>query len=111
MNFEIYKENDICILRPTGRMDKETIPEFEELLFSLIDSTPVKLLIDMQRVTFLAGAALGVLLAVAKRLSGGADRLCLFGLSGRTREVFEVSGFVSILEIHSDEISARGEVR
>ncbi|MBG6202958.1 anti-anti-sigma factor [Labrenzia sp. EL_13] len=111
MNIEIYKENTLCIVRPAGRIDLVTLEDFEATLLDLMETSSTSLLIDMGRVTFLAGAGLGVLLAIALRLRRQAGQLGVFGLSGRVQEVFELSGFVSVLDIHPDEVSARGEVR
>ncbi|WP_306145272.1 STAS domain-containing protein [Roseibium sp. MMSF_3412] len=110
MNIEIYRENAVCIVRPAGRIDLATLDEFESSLRALIETAPAQLLVDMGRVTFLAGAGLGVLLATAMTLKGHAGYMGVFGVSGPVREVFEVSGFASVLDLHPDELSARGEV-
>ncbi|WP_434051396.1 MAG: STAS domain-containing protein [Roseibium sp.] len=111
MNIEIYRESTLCIVRPSGRIDLATLDEFESSLRDLIVTVPAKLLIDMERVTYLAGAGLGVLLATAMYLKGHTSQMGVFGVTGRVRELFEVSGFSSVLDIHPDELSARGEVR
>lgn len=110
MNIEIYRENTLCIVRPAGRIDLATLDEFESSLRAQIETAPAQLLIDMERVTYLAGAGLGVLLATAMTLKGHASHMGVFGVSGPVREVFEVSGFASVLDVHPDELSARGEV-
>ncbi|WP_299481052.1 STAS domain-containing protein [uncultured Roseibium sp.] len=110
MKIEIYRENALCIVRPSGRIDLATLAEFESSLRELLETAPPKLLIDMGKVTYLAGAGLGVLLATATYLRGHASQMGVFGVSGRVREVFEVSGFASVLNVHADEMSARGEV-
>nr|WP_319382654.1 STAS domain-containing protein [uncultured Roseibium sp.] len=98
-------------MRPSGRIDLATVDEFESSLRDQIETSPAKLLVDMGKVTYLAGAGLGVLLASAMTLKGHARQMGVFGVSGRVRELFEVSGFASVLDVHPDELSARGEVR
>lgn len=110
MIIEIYRENTLCIIRPAGRIDLATVDEFESSLRDQIETAPAKLLIDMGKVTYLAGAGLGVLLATAMTLKGHASQMGVFGVSGRVGELFEVSGFGSVLDVHPDELSARGEV-
>ncbi|MEP3279273.1 MAG: STAS domain-containing protein [Stappiaceae bacterium] len=110
MNIEISKEEKLCIVRPVGRIDATTSAEFEKSLSEMVELAPSKLLIDMGNVTYVASAVLSVLLGIANQLRKNANQLRLFGLSGLTQEVFEISGFISVLDIHPDEASARGEV-
>jgi anti-anti-sigma factor len=51
---------------------------------------------------------LRVLLGAAKRLRASAGTLGMFGLNQSVREVFEISGFSSILPVYQSEAEAVG---
>lgn len=110
MNFEISREESLCIIRPRGRIDATNSVAFERSLSELVESGSQALLIDMANVTYVASAGLRALLGVATRLRSNANQVRLFGLSGLPREVFEVSGLIAVLDVHPDEDSARGEL-
>ena len=64
-----------------------------------MDGGEKKILVDFNLVDFVASSGLRVLLATAKRLKseGGTLRIC--GLNESVAEVFEMSGFDTILNV------------
>jgi len=62
--------------------------------------------VDFTALDYISSAGLRVLLGTAKRLSGagGAQHLC--GLTETVREVFQISGFSTILAVFATEAEA-----
>jgi anti-anti-sigma factor len=101
--------DDICILRPQGRLDSATGSAFEKDLLSRIDGGAQKLLLDFSKLQYISSAGLRIVLIAAKRMKAGGGRMALCSLNRQISEVFEISGFGSILDIvpSHDEAVAR----
>jgi anti-anti-sigma factor len=70
-----------------------------------------KMVIDCTALDYISSAGLRVLLGTAKRLSaagagGAGGTLRLFGLNETVREVFDISGFSTILAVFATEAAA-----
>jgi len=88
-----------------GNLDTTTAPEVQARFDGLIEAGTTTLVADFSAVDFVSSAGLRVLLATAKKLRpNGALRL--FGLNPSVREVFDVSGFSTIIPIFEDQSAA-----
>ncbi|MGC9456973.1 MAG: STAS domain-containing protein [Halothiobacillaceae bacterium] len=93
--------DDILTVRPEGRLDSNTAPDFEQYLLGKLVDHP-RVVIDFTGVDYVSSAGLRVLLMGAKRVRQGQGQLALCGLQDAIRQVFEISGFLSILEVCDD---------
>ncbi len=94
------------VLEPSGRLDSVTAKDFETALIGKIDAGAKRVVLDLGQLAYISSAGLRVLLIAAKRLKSVGGALVLCGLNPSVREVFEISGFVSILEVHPDRDTA-----
>ena len=78
----------------------------EETLTELIEGGSTKLLISLAQVDFVSSAGLRVLLATAKKLGGIGGQLRVSDLNDTVNEVFEISGFTTILSVIATEAEA-----
>ena len=93
INFITNDENLYISL--DGRLDTITAPEFEEFLkLNLNGVKNVKL--DCEKLSYISSAGLRVLLSLNKKMKSS---LKLVNVQEVVMEVFEVTGFVDILEI------------
>jgi anti-anti-sigma factor len=88
-----------------GSLDTTTAPETQAHLDALIAGGALTLIADFGDVDFVSSAGLRVLLATAKKLRP-AGLLRLYGLNAAVREVFDVSGFSTIIPIFEDQAAA-----
>lgn len=102
MKIEFRDQNGVTVVSLEGRLDTTSSPEIRAALDRAVDDGASKLLLDFEGVDFVSSAGLRVLLAMAKRLqkSGGGLRVC--NLNETVSEVFEISGFTSILAVFPD---------
>ena len=63
-------------------------------------------MVDFSALTYVSSAGLRVILMAAKRVKQSQGKLVLFGLSPQVREVFEISGFLKILDVVDDRAAA-----
>jgi len=95
------------VVSVTGRVDAVTAPDLEKQLFALIDDGAARLIVDFGEMEYISSAGLRVILATAKKLKTVNGSICLAGLQGPVREVFEISGFFSIFKAYETVAEAR----
>jgi anti-anti-sigma factor len=99
--------NDIHIVGINGSLDSTTSPEAKKSIDAVLVGAK-KVLLDFSQLDYISSAGLRVLLGTAKHLRGSGGKLGLFGLNQSVREVFEISGFSSILSVYQSEPEALG---
>lgn len=106
MNIKTTESGDVSILEVQGHLDTNTSPEAESSINALIDAGATKLLINFAAVEYISSAGLRVLLATAKKLKGAGGDLRICNLNATVQEVFDISGFSSILTVSSNQEEA-----
>jgi anti-anti-sigma factor len=105
----VRESNDINIIDLEGSLDTGTAPVLNGKLDELTGGGVSKILIVLTGVDFVSSAGLRVLLATTKKLrkTGGDLRLC--GLNETVQEVFEISGFDSLMKVFGEEADAMSD--
>jgi len=106
MDITETKSAGTLILAPNGRLDTASAPAFHERLLSCIDGGETSVLLDLMQVDYISSAGLRSLLIAVKRLQACDGRFALCALTDNVREVLQVSGFDTILDIHPDRATA-----
>lgn len=94
------------IVAIAGHLDSNTAPRAQQALDAVPVSAGARLLLDFSAVDYISSAGLRVMLGMAKRLGAAGGELRLFGLNASVREVFDVSGFSTILAVSATEADA-----
>jgi anti-sigma B factor antagonist len=105
MNITEYVDREVAVLALSGRIDGATSGEAEAATLARLGAVSA-LVIDLRQVDYVSSAGLRVILMAAKAARSGAKRLVLAGLTPQVQEVFDISGFSSILEIHTSSQKA-----
>ncbi len=90
----------VCEMRPKGRIDSATGPAFEKDVLLQIEEGRRRLLLDFAELVYISSAGLRIVLLAAKRMKTAGGKLALCSLNPQIAEVFEISGFNRILDIH-----------
>jgi len=108
MEIAVTESGDVRILSFKGNLDTNTSPDAEGEINGLIDGGAQKLLVNFENLDYISSAGLRILLATAKKMkaSGGDLRICC--LNQTVQEVFDISGFATILSVTSSEEEALG---
>ena len=106
MEITTRSEQDVTIVALAGHLDSNTSPEAQQALDAILAGGVAKVVIDFSALDYISSAGLRVLLGTAKRLKQERGALRLFGLNETVREVFEISGFATILTVVDTEASA-----
>ena len=98
--------NDVKVVQIEGELDTSSSPEAQKQLNQLREQGVKKILLDLTKLDFISSAGLRVLLATAQELKedGGDLRVC--SLNREVREVFDVSGFSTLLMVFDNEAKA-----
>ena len=94
------------VMTLNGRLDAASVQAFHERLLNCIDGGATSVLLDLALLDYISSAGLRSLLTAAKRLQAGDGRFAVCALTGNVREVFQVSGFDTIIESHPDRATA-----
>ena len=106
MDIGIRTNGEINILDFSGNLDTNTSPEAEAEVNRLIDEGCHQLVFNFGELNFISSSGLRVLLATAKKLKISQGRMVVCNLNETVQEVFDISGFSSILNTVPDEDQA-----
>ncbi|MEA4861692.1 MAG: STAS domain-containing protein [Victivallaceae bacterium] len=98
MEIVLQNKNNYRYLSFSGRLDASTSQEADQQLRNQLDDC-VKLLIDLEELTYISSAGLRVLLIIAKQMKNHDGDLVLCNLSDTVQEVFDISGFSAIFKL------------
>jgi len=100
MELNVKNEDKGTLVTVTGRMDAVSSPEFEKELARLIDEGNINFVIDLAGLDYISSSGLRSILVTAKKLKGKNGQILLASLQAVVKEVFEISGFSTIIPIH-----------
>ena len=99
-------EGEVKVVELEGNIDTNTSPTVQDHLTVLINKGSSKILINFEKINYISSAGLRILLATAKQLRANQGDLRLCNLNQGVQDVFEISGFSSILSVHGTEAEA-----
>jgi len=106
MQIFVSTVDDVIVVHLQGKLDHLTSPITQEKLIELIDQGGRKIVVNFKNLDYISSAGLRVLLSTVKQLKnfGGEIRIC--SLNEIVEEVFDISGFATILKIFTSEAEA-----
>ena len=97
MTITKHTDGDKLTIALEGRLDTSTAPELEAELNASLDGI-TDLVLDMKDLVYLSSAGLRVVLAAQKRMNKQ-GHMTVKNVCADIMEVFEITGFVDILDI------------
>lgn len=105
MEINHKEENGIVFLTFKGRLDGSSAVEAEETIRTIFKGQNNRLLFDFEFLEYLSSAGLRLVLGAAKEIKRRDGKFVLCALNSYVKEVFEVSGFGTIIPI-ADSVEA-----
>ncbi len=99
------QKNEYKVIEFSGNLDTATSPDVEKRVNECIESGDLKFVFNFENTKYMSSSGLRVLLATAKKLRGKGE-LKISNLNSVIEEVFDVSGFSSILNVYTTEEEA-----
>ena len=98
MKLDVKTEGKKMEVTLGGRMDSATAPEFEREIFPQLEGI-TELVLDFSDLAYLSSAGLRVLLSCQKKMNAAKGSMVVKNVNEIIMEVFEATGFDSILTI------------
>jgi len=92
-------ENEILTFAIAGRLDAATAPIADETIKKTLAENTKRLLFDLSGLEYLSSGGLRVILGAAKEIRRREGKVALAGLNQYVYEIFDVSGFSSMIPI------------
>jgi anti-anti-sigma factor len=99
MEINTKEESGIVQIEIIGRLDAASASEADETVAAILKEGASKLLFNLGQLDYLSSAGLRVLLAAAKKIRLIEGKVVLCSLTEYVKEIFEVSGFESLIPI------------
>ncbi len=93
------KEKDALVISIKGRLDAVTTPVLDKDLAELMAGGENFVVLNLRDLDYISSAGLRTILAATKKLREKQGRLHLASLKNVVREVFDISGFSSIIPV------------
>ena len=100
------KHASATVLALAGRLDGLASPALEKQVDAVFASGAKVLVLDLSNLAYVSSAGLRVFLTAAKKFKSAGGRATFATLPASIREVFELSGFLSVLDVRADVASA-----
>ena len=82
-----------------GELDTAAAVEVEQTLQPLYDSQGKDVVIDCEHLEYIASSGLRILISILKGAKSGGSKVVLKSLNDDIKEVFRLTGFISLFEI------------
>jgi anti-anti-sigma factor len=105
MQIDISVEKEVAVTSVNGRLDSISSHKLDEHLAAIAPDARAVLL-DFAGLTYISSAGLRVVLKAAKLARATGASLAVCGLSPQVHEVFDVSGFSTLIPVHADRAAA-----
>jgi len=106
MEITFSDAGDIKVVRFDGMIDTVTAADVEAALTQLLSDGANKILLNFEQLSYINSIGLRVILVVAKQLKRSEGQLRICSLNEPVREVFDITGFSSILTVVDTEPEA-----
>lgn len=111
MEIVIREMGDIRVVDIIGRIDTGTSPAAETAISSLLEGGNSKIVINLVQTEWLSSSGLRVLLVAAKKLSAMKGKLKICQPNEVVKEILDISGFSTILDVRASEAEALVELQ
>jgi anti-anti-sigma factor len=99
MNIQVEEIGGVTIIPLEGRLDGNNAGVAEGVFLGLFAEGKGTFVFDFSELQYISSAGLRVILVAAKKLRASKGRMICANLAEQVYDVFEMSGFTSILEI------------
>ena len=96
----------VWVVTARGRLDGATSGAFAQRVEALVTGSEPRLVVDFAGVEFVSSAGLRAVLALVKKVKNVHGALALCAVQPAVREVLEITGFASMIDIHPERAAA-----
>ncbi len=101
MKYSIQEKGDVVVFAPEGELDVSNIPELKKVFNQILHEGHTKVVIDLDKVTYMDSSALGVLVNGLKELRQRNGTLKIANLTGNVERIFKLTRLIKFFETYS----------
>jgi anti-anti-sigma factor len=98
MKTTLEKRDGKMIATLIGELDTAAAIDVEKALQPLYESKGVDVVIDCEKLEYIASSGLRILLSILKKTKAGGSKVTLLNVNDEIRTVFELTGFISLFD-------------
>lgn len=98
MKSAIEQLEDKFLVTLDGELDTAAAEEVEQILQPLYNTNGLDVIIDCTNLEYIASSGLRILISILKGAIAGGSKVVLKGLNDDIKEVFKLTGFISLFE-------------
>lgn len=102
MEITSRSQDNVMILKISGRLDTTHYNEFEKKLMQIIDEGQTRIAMDLENLDYISSSGLRVFLMGLKRLNTRGGHMALCCLQESISSIFRIAGFNTIFSIFPD---------
>lgn len=106
MTIAIEPNEKAHIIALQGQVNSSNAATVETEVLDVVQKGARNVLLNMTELSYISSAGLRVVLVLAKRLKQAGGKLVIYGMQPHVREVFDVSGFLAILNVTATRTEA-----
>lgn len=106
MTIAIESNEKAHIVSLQGQVNSSNAATVEAEVLAVVQQGAKNVLLNMTELSYISSAGLRVVLVLAKRLKQAGGKLVIYGMQPHVREVFDVSGFLAILNVTATRAEA-----
>ncbi len=100
------RSDGILVLSTEGRIDGSNAHRFHDQINKAITSEDKNIVLDLEGLEYISSAGLRIVLLVAKEIRRAESNFALCSMSETVEQVFQLSGFGQIMDIHDSREAA-----
>lgn len=101
MNIQETRSGAVVVLALSGKLDGFSAPALEAQITRLLSDGAKRIVFDCSGLEYISSAGLRVFLATARHLQTAGGQCSFAALPIAVREIFRLSGFLELLEVHN----------
>ena len=98
MKTTLEKRDGKMVATLIGELDTAAAIDVEKALRPLYESKGVDVVIDCEKLEYIASSGLRILLSILKKTKAGGSKVTLLNVNDEIRTVFELTGFISLFD-------------
>ncbi|MFO7752662.1 MAG: STAS domain-containing protein [Desulfobacteraceae bacterium] len=109
IQINIEKHDPCTVVHVSGKIDATTSEELEDTFMDLIGEGETRIILELEKTSYISSAGLRVLVVVTKQLYDS-GMFCLCNTNDNVREIIEMAGFTSFMTIYDDLETAKQNI-
>lgn len=106
MAISTERDGSVLTVEAQGRIDGSNAADFLKSVEGVIDQSDTAVILDFSELNYISSAGLRIILLIAKDLRQRSVKFAVCSLSSSVAEIFMISGFDQIIDLHENSAAA-----